>query len=333
MYPRASFALLLAVTALAACTKDAHELPEPDAVLFALDLPPGWPQPPVPADNPLTDASVRLGKALFFDERLSLGRGVSCASCHHPDLAFSDSVPLSVGVHGETGFRNAPSLANTAYHPLLFRDGGVPTLEQQILVPLLDEKEMDSNPQQVIDVLQADDQLNTLSMRAYGKPLDQLVLTQAIANYERTLISGHSRYDRYLQGDATALNEAETRGLQLFTGNAHCSTCHSGFDLSDHDFHDVGTAGDGSADPGRERITFLAEDRGKFKTPTLRNISRTAPYMHNGGMATLEEVVHHFNAPPSDSPMQPLALTANEEQDLVAFLRALDNERPLDQVR
>ena len=329
---RASFALLIAVAMLPACTKDVQEDPVADNALFALDLPAGWPQPPVPENNPLTNASVQLGKALFFDERLSLDRGISCASCHHPGSAFSDSLPFSLGVHGEAGFRNAPSLANVGYHPLLFRDGGVPTLEQQVLVPLLDEKEMDANPQAVIELLQADAQLTAMSKRAYGKPLDQLVLTQAIANYERTLISGHSRYDRYLQGDASALSEAATRGLQLFTGSAHCSVCHSGPDLSDHDFHNVGTAGDGTADAGRERITFLSQDRGKFKTPTLRNISRTAPYMHHGGMATLEAVVHHFNTPPPEAGMQSLGLSASEEQDLVAFLRALDNERPLDQV-
>ena len=332
MERRAAFVVLLAVMALAACTKDVQEDPIAGQELFALDLPAGWPQPPVPHDNPLTTGSVQLGKALFFDERLSLGGGLSCASCHHPDLSFSDSLPLSLGVHGETGFRNAPSLANVAYHPLLFRDGGVPTLEQQVLVPMLDEKEMDSDPVEVVALLQADAQLNDMSMRAYGKPLDQLVITQAIANYERTLISGHSRYDRYLQGDVSAMNEAEVRGLELFNGSAQCSTCHAGLDLSDHDFHNVGTAGDGTADPGRERITYLPEDRGKFKTPTLRNISHTAPYMHHGGMATLEAVVHHFNVPPPEAGMQPLALSASEEQDLVAFLRALDNERPLDHV-
>ena len=324
----------LAGLLLAGCTREPAG-PGPSAPLFTLRIPPGWPPPPLRADNPLTVASVELGKALFFDERLSLGRGISCASCHHPARAFSDTVALSIGVEGGVGARNAPSLANVAYHPLLLRDGGAPTLEQQVFIPLFDEAEMDADPQQVVELLRTDPHLTELSIRAFGKPMDLYVLTRSLANYQRTLLGGTSRYDRFLQGDATALNEAELRGMQLFTGAANCASCHVGFDQTDHDFHNIGTSLDHAADPGRQRISLDPADRGKFKTPTLRNIALTAPYMHDGSMSTLEEVVVHFNSggladPNKDPLMVPLQLSADQQQDLVAFLRSLTDERSLD---
>lgn len=329
--------LLLLGLLLAGCTKDPVGIQQEESSLFPLRVPPGWPQPPFVEDNPLTVASVKLGKALFFDERLSLDRGISCASCHHPDRAFSDTVALSIGVHGGMGARNGPSLANVAYHPFLMRDGGAPTLEQQVFIPLMDEAEMDADPQQVVEALRDDPALAAMSMKAYGKPLDLYVLTRALANYQRTLLSGTSRYDRFLQGDAAALNDAEVRGMQLFNGVAQCSVCHSGFDLSDHDFHNVGIALDHAADPGRQRITLNPADRGKFKTPTLRNIALTGPYMHDGSMATLEETIEHFNSggladPNKDPLMFPLQLTPDQKQDLAAFLRSLTDVRSLDAV-
>src|SRR5690606_10186169 len=159
---------------------------------------------------------------------------------------------LSIGVEGGVGARNAPSLANVAYHPLLLRDGGAPTLEQQVFIPLFDEAEMDADPQQVVELLRTDPHLTELSIRAFGKPMDLYVLTRSLANYQRTLLGGTSRYDRFLQGDATALNEAELRGMQLFTGAANCASCHVGFDQTDHDFHNIGTSLDHAADPGRQ---------------------------------------------------------------------------------
>ena len=329
--------LLLVGLLLAGCTKDPVELPLEGNSLFPLQVPAGWPQPPLQEDNPLTIASVKLGKALFFDERLSLDRGISCASCHHPDRAFSDTVALSIGVHGGLGARNGPTLANVAYHPLLMRDGGAPTLEQQVFIPLMDEAEMDTDPQQVVEALRDDPEVAAMSLQAYGKPFDLYVLTRALANYQRTLLSGTSRYDRFLQGDATALDDAEVRGMQLFNGSAQCSVCHSGFDLSDHNFHNVGIALDHADDPGRQRITLNPADRGKFKTPTLRNIALTAPYMHDGSMITLEQTIEHFNSggladPNKDPLMVPLALSPSQKQDLAAFLRSLTDVRSLDVV-
>ncbi|MEO7080747.1 MAG: cytochrome c peroxidase [Flavobacteriales bacterium] len=304
---------------------------------FILQLPPGAPAPLIPSNNPLTLASVKLGKALFFDERLSLGRGISCASCHHPDNAFSDTVALSSGVGGRTGFRNAPSLANLAYHPLLMRDGGAPSLEQQVLIPLLDSQEMDATVDAVLASLRDVEPYRSGSMAAYGRPFDLFVLTASLANYQRTLISGHSRFDRFLYtGDATALTPQEQNGWMIFNGDrGKCSTCHSGFDLSDHGFHNIGTTLDHAHDAGRQRLTLQPDDRGKFKTPTLRNIALTAPYMHDGSMLSLEEVIEHFNSgglgdPNKSSLIQSLELSIQEKVDLVAFLRSLTDERSLD---
>lgn len=328
--------LLVIIGLMAACTKD-DDVESPGEALFPLVVPSGWPAPPLRADNPLTEASVQLGKALFFDDRLSMGRGVSCGSCHLPGHAFSDTVALSAGVQGRLGTRNAPTLANTAYHPLLNRDGGAPTLEQQVLNPLFDEAEMNVDPQQVVELLRTDPWVSTMSMRGYGRPFDLFVLTRAIANYERTLIGGTSRYDRHLLGDTNALNAAEKRGLQVFNGAGNCTSCHGGFDFSDHGFHNVGAGMSHAEDNGRERITLDPADHGKFKTPTLRNVARTAPYMHDGSLATLEAVVQHFNTggpghPNLDPLVIPLHLSAEQQQDLVAFLRSLNDEAPLDRV-
>jgi cytochrome c peroxidase len=236
------------------------------------------------------------------------------------------------------GMRNSPWLGNLAYHPSFFRDGGVPSLEMQVLAPMHDEREMNSNINTVAETLRNDPEYDRLSRSAYGRKLDPWVITRAIASYERTLVSGWSRYDRFLNGDASALTAQEQQGMQLFQSAAlNCSGCHSGFDLSDHSFQNIGTTMDYSADLGRERITLLPSDRGRFKVPSLRNIALTAPYMHDGGMATLDEVVDHFASgglPHANrSPlMQPFTLTSSERDALIAFLFSLTDDRSLDQV-
>lgn len=336
---RKLFHIILVALLLVGCRREAEDLPEEGNALFALQLPPGAAMPNVPAENPLTEVSVRLGKALFFDARLSRDGSLSCASCHHPDRAFSDTVALSLGVEQRPGFRNSPSLGNVAYHNAFFRDGGVPSLEQQVLAPIHDEKEMDHDITLVASTLGELEPYKSLSMQAYRRRLDPYVITRAIANYERTLVSGWSRFDRYVhQSDATALTEQELRGWQLFSSaELNCAACHSGFDLSDHDFHNVGQYLDYGADPGRERITLQSGDVGKFKTPSLRNIARTAPYMHDGAIATVDGVIDHFasggQAHPNRSPeMRNFVLTPDQKADLLAFLNALTDDRSLDQV-
>ncbi|HEY0977577.1 MAG TPA: cytochrome c peroxidase [Flavobacteriales bacterium] len=320
---------------LSACRKDpAMEALGEVEPPFVRVLPPGAPEPPDADTDPLTWSKVKLGKALFFDERMSMGHGLSCASCHHPERAFSDTVAFSAGANGAVGVRNAPTLGNVAYHPRFNRDGGIPTLHQQVLVPVTDVLEMDADIHAVALALRNQEPYRTLSHKAYGRELDLFVITRAIAAYERILISGWSRFDRYLQGDAMALTPMEIAGHGVFI-DAGCTACHGGFDLSDHDFHNVGLALDHADDPGRQRITLDPDDRGKFKTPTLRNVALTAPYMHDGSIATLEEVVDHFNSgglpDPNKSPlMQPLGLTGQQRDQLLAFLRSLTDERSLD---
>lgn len=321
-----------------ACSKLA-EVDERNDEPFVVELPSGLSSVPVPAENEPTVARVTLGKKLFFDDRLSMGIGISCASCHHPDRAFSDTLPLSLGKDHASGLRNSPTLANLAWHPAYFRDGGVPTLEVQVLAPLHEPVEMASNIQTVVELLRDEEPYASLSMKGYGRVFDGYVLTRAIACYERTLVSGWSRFDRYFHGsDASALTEAEVRGWQVFSSEAAgCAACHSGHDLTDHSFRNIGTSLDHTQDPGRERITLDPSDRGKFKVPTLRNIALTGPYMHDGSMTTLEQVIDHFIAggvvdPNKDPLVRPLTIDAQQRADLLAFLRSLTDERSLDQV-
>ncbi len=328
---------VMGLLVLSSCRKETGQEPTEDAP-FALQLPPGFPMPAVPADNPLTQASVELGKSLFFDPRLSRDGTVSCASCHLPSKAFSDTARVSVGIEGRTGFRNSPSLGNVGYHAAFFRDGGVPTLEQQVIAPIHDVVEMDHDINRVAALLREEDLYRRLSRVAYGRELDAWVVTRAIANYERTLISGWSRYDRYIQGELTALTEQELRGLALFNSEElNCTACHSGFDLSDHAYHNVGQYFDYTSDPGRGRITLRPEDVGRFKTPSLRNVALTAPYMHDGSMPTLKHVIDHFASgglphPNRDPEMRTFTITEEEKADLIAFLGSLTDERSLDQL-
>lgn len=322
---------LAAALALGACGGEERAQDE-----WAVVLPQGAPALPVPPGSPLTEASVALGKALFFEPRLSLGGEVSCASCHRPDRAFADTVPFSVGAHGRTTARNTPSLVGVAYVPLLMWDGGVPSLEQQVLVPAGVEGEMAADIGRAAEALRSVEPYRSLSRKAYGRELDLFAVTHALASYERTLIGGRSRSDRFLYGrDSLALSGAERAGWLLFSSERlGCTHCHSGFGLSDQHFYNIGLA-DAGADPGRQRITLKPSDRGAFKVPTLRNITRTAPYMHDGSLPTLDAVIDHFasgGGPDTlKSPlMHPFALTPRERQDLLAFLGALADERNFD---
>jgi cytochrome c peroxidase len=331
--------LVCAVLVLSGCRRDA-DLAGPSVEvdgLFQLNVPPGFPPVPDNAAYPMTDASVRLGKALFFDPRLSRDGTVACASCHFPDRAFSDTVVLSVGIEGRLGMRNATPLFNLAWHPAFFRDGGVPTLEQLAIAPIHDPNEMDFNIHEAAERLMNEDPYAQLSLRAYGEPLSAFYLVRALASYQRTLLSGWSRYDRFRNGDQTALTEQEQRGLALFNSpELGCGSCHGGFDLTDHQYHNIGLYAL-STDPGRERISLDPQDHGRFKTPSLRNVALTAPYMHDGTLATLEQVVDHFasggEAAPNKSPLiTGFDLSDQSKADLIAFLHTLTDERPIDQV-
>lgn len=312
---------------LSACNAD---LPDNYIEQYVLQIPPGFPQPAIPDDNPLTEAKIALGKKLFFDPILSVDSSISCATCHKPELAFADNAAVSSGVQDRMGFRNTPSLGNVAYAPFMLMDGGAPGLEQQIYVPLEDFHEMAFNMVLLIDRLRNNTAYSEDFEQVFQKQPDAFGITRAIAAYERTLISGNSAYDKYyFQNDATALTASQLRGMQLFFGDAlNCSKCHSDFSFTNYSFENNGLYTDYGADSGRARITWNPDDADKFKVPSLRNVELTAPYMHDGSMATLQQVIEHYNSGGADHPnknpfIKPLYLSDEQKADLLNFLLAL----------
>jgi len=289
----------------------------------------GFPDPPSPADNLPTSNRLALGKRLFSDPILSRDSSISCASCHIESLAFTDGLPKSKGVRGKTAFRNAPSLINCAYLPNTMWDGGVPTLEQQVLAPISNPLEMDFDANKIVSRILAHPTYPELFRRAYGEAPSVYSLTRAISCYERTLVSGTSRYDRFLYGhDTSALSAREKRGKDLFFGEkCECFHCHGEYNFTDNSFKNNGIYAN-YPDSGRARITLKKSDLGSFRVPSLRNVARTAPYMHDGSLPTLDAVIDHYisggKANPNKSGLlKPMHLTAQEKQDLIAFLKAL----------
>lgn len=318
---------LLALSLLqGACHKELPDVPQLDETLYLLSIPDGFPAMPIPQDNPLTQASVALGRKLFYDPILSIDSTISCASCHLQQLAFSDELPLSTGVAGRLGFRNAPTLANVGYVPLLLKDGGVETLEIQVLTPLTDHNEMDFTIAAATDRLLQNPTYVNMSWQAYGREPSPYVIVRALAAFERTFISGNAPFDK--PDTLTALSEAQRRGKQLFFSNrTKCSQCHSGFNFSNNTFINNGLY-ENYEDPGRFRLTQNPADIGAFRVPALRNIALTAPYMHNGSLPTLAAVLDHYQSGGkphvNKSPLiQPFDLSGQERQDLIAFLQAL----------
>ena len=307
---------------LLSCTKE-KEIPSTEYLI----IPAGFPAVSFPEDNLFTSARFELGRRLFFEPLLSIDSSMSCASCHHQHLSFSDSVSVSPGVYGRLGERNAPSLANIGYHPYLMREGGVPTLEMQVLVPIQEHAEFDNNILSIVDRLLDNEEYVGLTIKAYNREPDPYVITRALATYERALISGNSAYDIYKE-QGVGLNASEMSGMQLFfSDRTQCRSCHSGFNFTNYDFYNTGLYSD-YPDIGRMRLTSDSSDLGKFKTPSLRNVGLTAPYMHDGSLEDLEEVLEHYNSGGAghfnqDPRIKPLNLTAQERADLIAFLNSL----------
>jgi cytochrome c peroxidase len=323
--------LLLACLFLFACEK---EQPVPPAEPL-LAVPEGFPAPVFPEGNELTPERWALGKRLFFDPILSSDHSVSCASCHLPEMAFTDGKQFSEGVEGRLGTRNAPTLANVAYHPYYTREGGVPTLEMQVLVPIQEHAEFDFNILLIAERLNGDSGYVRESRAAYERAPDAFVITRSIACFERTMLSGGSRCDEFLNGKTSTLTAAERRGKDLFfSEKLACSQCHGGFNFTNYAFENNGLYED-YPDPGRFRLTGKEADRALFKVPTLRNAGVTAPYMHDGSLPTLEAVVEHYNGGGKDHPhksqlIKPLNLTNQEKTDLIAFLKTLTDDDFLD---
>ncbi len=300
---------------------------------YELKIPAGFPNPDIPADNSLTQEKIDLGKKLFYDPILSVDSTISCGSCHKAELAFSDDITISEGVAGRTGFRNTPSLANVAYYPVMLKDGGNPNLETQPYVPLETHFEMDFNMVLLVERLADQPEYVEAFKKAFGVLPDPFGITRALACFERTLLSGNSRYDQYVfHGNKNAMSENEVNGMNLFFNTKlNCSSCHSGFLFTDNTFQNDGYFSDYSADEGRARITLLQEDIGKFRVPTLRNIALTGPYMHNGTVVSLNELIDvymngglgHEN---QSNLIKTFSLTQDEKNDLISFLNTLTDE-------
>jgi cytochrome c peroxidase len=281
--------------------------------------------PPVlhPNDNPSTPEKIALGKQLFFDGRLSADNKVSCATCHDPAKGFSNGDQFATGVEGQKGGRNSPTILNSAYGKLQFWDGRAKSLEDQAMGPVQNPIEMKMTLDDVVKRLNAIEGYQKQFQQVFGTDVTSDGMAKAIAAYERTVLSGDAPYDKFKAGDKAALSEAAQRGLKLFNGKANCSACHAGPNFTDNAFHNIGVD---DGDVGREAISKSLGDRGAFKTPTLREIARTAPYKHDGSLKTLEEVVAHYNKggsphPQLDEEIFPLKLTDAEAADLVTFLK------------
>lgn len=287
--------------------------------------------PEFPKDNAYTPAREELGKALFFDPRLSGANSISCASCHNPAFSWGDGLPKGVGHGSKEVGRRTPTILNTAYSTLLFWDGRAESLEEQALGPIAAAGEMNLPLDQMVARLKSIAGYKPLFEKAYpGEGISEKTVAKAIATFERTVISGTAPFDEWVAGREEAISESARRGFDLFNTKASCVKCHSGWNFTDDGFHDIGLASD---DIGRGKfLSQLESMHYAFKTPTLRNVRHRAPYMHDGSEETLESVVQFYNKGgaakrPSLSPeMQPLNLTETELKDLCDFMDTLTSK-------
>ncbi len=323
------------------------------------EVPLGLIEPEVPPDNPLTAPKIDLGRELYFDARLSVDNKVSCSTCHDPNLNFADGKPLAEGIEGRKGPRNSPTVLNSALYLEQFWDGRAPTLEEQAKGPLINPVEMAMPSHEAVEEkVRGIAEYPPKFAEAFGEDeitIDHIVM--AIASFERTLLAANSPFDRFMYGgEKNALSEAAKRGLDLYEGKARCKTCHeflSSFALfTDDKYHNIGVGMDDPAileiarraergedvtaaadeaqlkELGRYLVTKQAKDIGAFKTPSLRNVELTAPYMHDGSVATLEEAVELYNKGGQANPflsgeIRRLNLTDQEKADLVEFMKSL----------
>ena len=321
----------------------ASALVRPIGKSISVNTPLGLLPVPVPLDNPLTAETIALGEKLFFSPALSVDGTLSCASCHNPLLAFADGRQISVGVHAKKGKRNSPTLLNAAYNPLQFWDGRSIDLEAQASGPMLNSIEMGHTLASLEQRCSEDPELRQMFVQAFGPgPVTMDGISKALASFERTLVSGNSPFDRFFYGKQNnALSASAQRGLAVFRDEkkgdcAECHTIQENFALfTDGEFHNLGVGLDPQGeltDLGRYTHSKREGDQGKFRTPTLRHVAQTAPYMHDGSLKTLKEVVDFYVAGGNsndylDKDMKPLTLTAQERADLVAFLESLTGDK------
>jgi cytochrome c peroxidase len=304
----------------------------PAAAAATTEDPPPTLMPFTPARVRPDSARVELGRILFFDRRLSADGTTSCATCHDPNKGWSDGLARARGKGGKQLRRNTPSVINVDGRGPMFWDGRAATAEEQALGPIQNRDEMGRDLSSLIRDLEDVPEYVIRFRRAFGNPdITGPRIASALADFERTLVSAGAPLDRYLSGDSTALSPAAVRGLQIFTGKGRCVRCHYGPQLTDAGFHNIGV-GTLATDKGRYEVMPLAISKGAFKTPPLRDVELTAPYFHDGSAATLREVVAHYNRGEKkenlDADIVPLGLGADEEGDLVEFMRALTGASP-----
>jgi cytochrome c peroxidase len=285
--------------------------------------PTGFPAISYPKDNLPTPDKISLGKQLYFDGRLSSDNKISCASCHDPARGFSNGEQFATGVEGKKGGRNSPTVINAVFQKFQFWDGRAKSLEDQALGPIQNPIEMNMTLEAVVEKLNDIRGYKEQFQKVFGTDVTSEGIAKAIAAYERTVLSGDAPYDHFKAGNKSALTEAAQRGMKLFFGKANCVACHAGPNFTDNGFHNIGIPGN---DEGRFAVTKTLGDTGAFKTPTLREIAKSGPYMHDGSLKTLEEVIAHYIKggtpnPQLDEELFPLKLSADETADLITFLK------------
>lgn len=311
---------------------DTYEFP------MTIESPLGMPPIPWPVDNPYSPEKAELGRLLYFDKRLSSDGTVSCASCHDPRLTFADRKKVAIGIFGHSGTRHSPTVINAGYNKSQFWDGRAKTLEEQCLGPLTNPKEMTSQFEEHLALQECHERVCTipgyrkLFKKAFGN--DECSVQQiakAVATYERTIVSGNSPYDRYMAGDRTAMTQEQVWGLEVFK-IASCAFCHVWPKFTDDSFTNIGIGmNEPNPDLGRYVVTKEESDWGAFKVPTLREVASSYPYMHDGSLATLEEVVDYYDKGgiPNKNlhrQIRPLHLSEKDKKALVAFMKALSGE-------
>lgn len=326
----ASMLFLLGATVLAAEAPVALPKDTLPAKLPLDDIPFGLGPRPVPKDNPLTEARVRLGRKLFFDPILSGDNTLACVSCHQPAHGFAGAEARPRGIRGQRIARRAPTLFNRAYGKSFFWDGRAASLEEQAPRPIEDSAEMGSSVAEAVERLRANPEYQAQFKAAFDDGVTAANLAKALASFERVLLRGASRVDRFRRkGEHDALTASERQGLWLYESKGRCWRCHGGPNFTDEEFHNTGVGwGEKPADLGRYAVTKKDADKGRFKTPTLRGVAQTAPYMHDGSLKTLDAVIEFYNKGGTansnlDPALAPLDLSAEERRDLIAFLQAL----------
>ncbi|MBM3185224.1 MAG: cytochrome-c peroxidase [Bacteroidetes bacterium] len=311
------FIFFLVLSVFHSCSNKSYFLPELISV-------------PAPQDNPTTEEKAELGRKLFFDKRLSRDGTISCATCHNPRKAFTDQLTTSRGINGQTTERNSPSILNSGFLKTAMFDAHLQSLELQVIVPIQEKTEMGHNMKELIPQLRAIPEYQAAAKKSFNRDFDAYVLTRSISAFERTLVSMNSRYDQFQRGDKQALSKTEQAGLKLFTEKLYCAKCHPAPYFTTFEAENNGLYQDYEpiADKGRFRIHLDSNDIGKFKVPSLRNIELTFPYMHDGSMKTLEDVIAHYSKggqkhPKKNKVIEPFQLSVTEQKQLIAFLKSL----------